>query len=72
MAEQTLLEKELDDLTNAVAAGETRGQRVGLYRRIAAYVLKTVAAGGSSVVATGLFASLNRDTGYSRSLGGSC
>jgi hypothetical protein len=56
MAQQSLLEKELDELYKEVAAGEARGQAVGKYRRIAAYALKIIAAGGSLVVATGLLA----------------
>jgi hypothetical protein len=50
---KTLLEKEIDEYYKKVVAGEKRGRNVGTVRRIIAYVLKIIAAGGSLIVATG-------------------
>ena len=60
-----LMEKELDELYKKVAAGEKRGSRVGLLRRVLAYGLKAVAAGGSLVVATGEWPELHQACGIS-------
>jgi len=63
MTSETLLEKELDELYAKVAHGERRGVRVGLVRRVLAYGLKGVAAGGSLVVATGQFTPAHQGIG---------
>ena len=47
------MERELDSLYKTTYRGERRGKRLGNVRRIGAYVLKGIAAGGSLVVATG-------------------
>ncbi|MBC2603158.1 hypothetical protein [Puniceicoccus vermicola] len=52
--EKSLIDKELDELYKEVADGQERGEKVGSWRKIAAYSLKVVAAGGSLIVATGL------------------
>ena len=63
MADQTLLDKELDELYKAAAAGQLRGEKIGRQRRIAAYVLKGIAAGGSLIVATGLLKACHQAIG---------
>jgi hypothetical protein len=51
----TLIEKEINELYVQVNKGEKRGKRVAFLRKLAAYVLKIIAGGGSLVVATGYF-----------------
>ncbi len=63
MTIQNLLEKELDELYKKVAEGEKRGQTIRKYRKWLAYVLKSVAGGGSLMVATGLLSSWNQFLG---------
>src|SRR6266581_3183196 len=53
MSQQSLLETEINTLYQKTVAGEKRGKHAALLRRLIAYLLKTVAAGGSLVVATG-------------------
>lgn len=50
-----LIEKEINELFQQALRGEKRGKRVGTARRLIAYALKLIAAGGSLVVATGKF-----------------
>jgi hypothetical protein len=54
-SEQTLMEKEIDELYRRVRDGEKQGKRIAFARRVVAYLLKVVAGGGSLVVATGYF-----------------
>jgi hypothetical protein len=60
---QSLLEKEIDALYQQVCRGERRGKRVAGLRRVAAYLLKGVAAGGSLFVATGYVPAWNQPVG---------
>jgi len=62
-SKRTLFDKELDELYSIVAKGEARGARIGKYRRVAAYILKIIAAGSSLVIATGMWPSLNQGFG---------
>lgn len=50
-----LIDKELDQLYKEAAEGQKRGQNIGGIRTFFAYFLKAIAAGGSLIVATGLF-----------------
>jgi hypothetical protein len=61
--EQTLIEKEIDTLYQQALAGEKRGKLVASLRRVLAYLLKFVAAGGSLVVATGYLPAWNQHIG---------
>lgn len=61
--EQTLIEKEIDTLYKQAIAGEKRGKSVARLRRLLAYLLKFVAAGGSLVVATGYLPTWNQHIG---------
>lgn len=58
-----LIEKEIDALYQQARQGELRGKRLGSLRRVAAYVLKIIAAGGSLVVATGYLPEWNQPIG---------
>ena len=63
MAAKSLLEQELDQLYKKVAVGQERGEKIGKVRRVVAYSLKTIAAGGSLFVATGLLPSWHQAVG---------
>jgi hypothetical protein len=58
-----LIEKEIDTLYQQALKGERRGKQVARIRRILAYLLKIIAAGGSLVVATGYFPHWNQPIG---------
>jgi hypothetical protein len=60
---QSLIEIEIDQLYQKTLQGEKRGKRAGLVRRLLAYLLKTIAAGGSLVVATGYVPQWNQSIG---------
>lgn len=60
---QTLIEKEIDTLYQQTLRGEERGKSVARLRRLLAYLLKFVAAGGSLVVATGYVPNWNQPIG---------
>jgi hypothetical protein len=53
--QQSLIEKEISTLCAQAWTGENRGKRVARARKVVAYLLKTIAGGGSLVVATGYF-----------------
>ena len=59
MSDQSLLEKELDELYKKVKAGE----HLGRLRRFLAYGLKIVAGGSGLIVATGIFPSADQGLG---------
>jgi hypothetical protein len=61
--QQTLIEKEIDTLYQQALRGERRGSSVARVRRLIAYLLKFVAAGGSLVVATGYVPAWNQPIG---------
>ncbi|AZZ98465.1 hypothetical protein [Pseudoalteromonas sp. R3] len=63
MSHSNLLEKELDELYKEADRGRTEGERAGNVRRLVAYILKVIAAGGSLVVATGLFSDWHQQLG---------
>src|SRR5438270_10204662 len=63
VAPTTLLEKEINEYYKQVVAGEKRGKNVGTARRVIAYLLKTLAAGGSLIVATGKLAEYHQAIG---------
>lgn len=52
--QQSLIDKELDELYKICDRGETKGLHFTLIRKILAYTLKFVAAGGSLAIATAL------------------
>lgn len=56
MSNQSLLEKELDELYKKVKAGEHLGRQ----RRILAYGLKVVAGGSGLVVASGIYPAIDQ------------
>lgn len=63
MSRITLLDKELDELYKKTAKGQKRGERIGGQRKILAYILKGIAAGGSLLIATGLLSPFHQGIG---------
>ena len=52
MQTTTILDRDIDALFTRVQRGIRRGHWIGLMRRLMAYGLKVIAAGGSLLVAT--------------------
>ncbi|WP_282610263.1 hypothetical protein [Pelagibius sp. Alg239-R121] len=65
MPEMTIIEQGINEYYQTTVKGQRRGEQIRKWRVAFAYALKTVGAGGSLVVATGLLATWHQAIGIS-------